>query len=108
MCGGMWLRCARFGTAACKGISALKGGGGDGGGGAETAREGEKDRERLSLHYSLPAFTVLYNSRGERRWGDGREGVADGEKNALFNLICYLQGRYRCPRSGLCVPGRYK
>lgn len=38
--------------------------------------------------------------------GGGGRGVK--EECNFFNLICYLQGRYRCPRSVLSVPGRYK
>lgn len=73
--------------------------------------KGERDCSYItaSLH---PPYCIILEVRG----GGGGGGVRGmtgrewrmGEKNALFNLICYLQGRYRGPRSGLCVPRRYK
>lgn len=59
-----------------------------GGGGGQKQQEREKRQEILQVHYSLPAFTVLYNSRGERRRGPGMRGGSGGrgEKRAFFNL----------------------
>lgn len=80
--------------------------------GGQKQQEREKRREReiaVTVQALCIHSTVGCNFKGERR-GTGMTGGSGGrgEKNALFNLICYLQGRYRCPRSGLSAPGRYK
>lgn len=63
-----------------KGYLHEKGRGGEGGGGGGGGGQKQQERERLQLHYSLPAFTVLYNSRGKkrRRRGAGMTGGSVG------------------------------
>lgn len=103
ICSGISVRCSRFGTV--KYICIKKWGGIWG---------GKRGRKKRDCSYGLLAFTVLYNSRGDRRratgttGGSGAWGWGVKEECPFLNLIRYLQGRYRCPRSGLSVPGRYK
>ncbi len=70
--------CARFGTAACKRISALKGIGGRGR--RNSKREGERERDIVvTLQPPCLYCSVLYNSGGERRrWGAGMTGGSGG------------------------------